>query len=286
MYNPDSGLKVYRNIPATVVSCYAERGYDVVVHYLRFTREDAEVLAEFAAMVDHVLISGGDGTVNYVVNMIVGDGYDLPVGILPSGTANDFARAIGMPAYISRACYRILDGTPHPIDVGRAGDICFVNVFSMGLYTDTSHKVPTRAKNMFGGLAYYAMGVAETLEFRKMRLKVTAENLDYEGEVLMLFVLNGQTAGGLKLGRAASVDDGLLDVIMVKSKNFFEMADAGFSLLTNLRTFQSTKDVTYLHCRSLTVESAEPETTDVDGQPGPSLPLNIECLEGALKVLF
>ena len=194
MYNPDSGLKVYRNIPATVVSCYAERGYDVVVHYLRFTREDAEVLAEFAAMVDHVLISGGDGTVNYVVNMIVGDGYDLPVGILPGGTANDFARAIGMPAYISRACYRVLDGTPHPIDVGRAGDVCFVNVFSMGLYTDTSHKVPTRAKNMFGGLAYYAMGVAETLEFRKMRLKVTAENLDYEGEVLMLFVLNGHAA--------------------------------------------------------------------------------------------
>ncbi len=286
MYNPDAGPRIYRNVLSTVLSCYAERGYDVLVHYLRFTGEDNDALAASAASIDHLLVSGGDGTVNYVVNMLIREGYDIPVGILPGGTANDFARALGMPAYISKACRKILDGTPRPIDVGRAGGECFVNVFSMGLYTDTSHKVPTKVKNIFGGLAYYAVGFAETLEFRRMKLKIKADNFEYEGETLILFVMNGRTAGGLRFGRGAAIDDGLLDVIVIKSKNFFQMADTGLNLLVSQHTPLSSRDMVYVHCKSLDIEAEENETTDVDGQSGPSLPLHIECLHGAVKILL
>ena len=95
-------------------------------------------------------------------------GLNLPVAVLPAGTANDFATLLGMPTDIEEACRAILAGRIHAMDLGRANGRYFANVFSCGLFTDVSQKTPTAWKNNLGKIAYYINGIGDLPRFRKM----------------------------------------------------------------------------------------------------------------------
>ncbi len=82
---------------------------------------------------DHILVSGGDGTVNQIVNIIKEKNLDIPLAVLPAGTANDFAHVIGMPHSIRKSIDQILNSTPKMVDLGKANDKYFVNIFSCGI---------------------------------------------------------------------------------------------------------------------------------------------------------
>lgn len=101
---------------------------------LAFTEtEETDLLDDIDGSYHHILVAGGDGTVNYVVNLLKRRNLDLPVAVLPTGTANDFANTLGVPSDIEKACRRILGGEIRRVDLGRANDEYFVNVFSCGL---------------------------------------------------------------------------------------------------------------------------------------------------------
>ncbi len=285
IYNAKSGETVITEYLDEIISIYQNKGFSIVPYRLTFADEEEEdMLGDIDTSYNHILIAGGDGTVNYVVNAMKSYNIDLPVAVLPVGTANDFATMLGVPADIPKACRRILAGDVVNVDLGLANEEYFVNVFSCGLFTEVSQKTPTILKNNFGKLAYYFGGLGELPSFRKMHITLESDNGNYEGSSIIFFVFNGQTAGQLRLAHTSKIDDGLLDVLVIKGDNPLDTLRTIFHFIK--RTPKSyPAGIYHTQCSELTVYSYNDEHTDIDGEPGPRFPVRISCAKGALKVI-
>ncbi len=288
IYNPSSGETLVAARLDEIVALYQQRGYSLTPYRLTFTATtEEEILFDLDRTYHHILIAGGDGTVNYVVNLLQKHELHIPIAVLPAGTANDFASMLGVRgADIVKACAQILDGEFRPIDLGKVNGTYFVNVFSCGLFTDVSQKTPTILKNTFGKLAYYVGGVGELQRFRKMHITIHSDGGDYDGNCIIFFVFNGQTAGQFKLAYLSEPDDGLLDVLIIKGENPLETLQTVFLYLSRMRNQRAyPPGVAHLRCSHLQATCETNETTDIDGQPGPGFPLEITCERAALQVL-
>ena len=289
VYNPVSGENMMTERLDDIIAIHQHQGYSIVPYRLTFEgNPDKEIVEDLDASYHHILIAGGDGTVNYVVNLLKRQNIDIPIAVLPTGTANDFASMLDIPSDIGQACRQLLNGDIRRIDLGLVNGFYFVNVFSCGLFTDVSQRTPTILKNTFGKLAYYVGGLGELSKLRKMHIRITTDNGEFSGSSLIFFVFNGKTAGQLRLAYLSEPDDGLLDVLIVKGDNPIETVRMIFQYMALSRSRQASSypaGVVHIRCSRLHAESITPETTDIDGQPGPSFPLEITCEQGAIQVL-
>jgi len=285
LYNAKAGETLITDHIADIISIYQDKGYSIIPYKLTFAEDEEEkMLGEVDASYHHILMAGGDGTVNYIVNAIKRRGLDIPLAVLPAGTANDFAKMLGMPAGILKGCRKILSGEIVNVDLGLANGEYFVNVFSCGLFTDISQKVPTVMKNNFGKIAYYFSGLGELPLFRMMDIALETDRGNYEGPSIIFFVFNGQTAGQIRLAHFSEIDDGLLDVVVIKGDNPLETMRSVFHFMKRTPK-KYPAGVFHIQCNELTAYSANDEKTDIDGEAGPRFPVNISCAKGGLKVL-
>lgn len=286
LYNPDSGDNRIVYMLNNVISIYQEYGYVIVPHILTFNKKDDEFLSDEPEKYHHVLIAGGDGTINYVVNILKDNDINTPIAVLPTGTANDFAKLLNIPSDIDTACRKILSGEFRDVDLGQANGRYFVNVFSSGLFTDISQKTPTIMKNTFGKLAYYFSSLGELPNFRKIHLRVTADGKEiYDGSSLIFFVFNGKTAGNLRLAYLSDIEDGLLDILIVRAENINGAIKTVFHYMSRNTRRKYPKDIIHVQGKEIEITSQDAETTDIDGQPGPSFPVRMTCHEKSLKIL-
>jgi len=159
LYNPESGKgKIARNV-GCISTIFQAYGYDVTPQRIDFTANPFDG----NETIDLMVVAGGDGTVNYAVNAMKRKGLDIPIGVIPAGTANDFAGAVGMSREPLEAARQIASGAVDRVDVGRVNDLYFVNIFSFGIFTTTSQRTPDERKHKIGKLAYIIEGVKEFL---------------------------------------------------------------------------------------------------------------------------
>ncbi|WP_160687397.1 YegS/Rv2252/BmrU family lipid kinase [Clostridium sp. C2-6-12] len=283
IYNPYSGENNIVNELDNVIRLHQEANLTIVPYRIQKGRDLAEALDIIDETYSYILIAGGDGTVDSLVNAMKQRNVNLPIGILPVGTANDFGKFINMPADIEEACKQILDSKPVAVDVGKINDKYFINVASTGLFTDISQKTDVNLKNTMGKLAYYLKGLEELPNFRKLQVKISSKECNYEGEMYLLLVFNGQTAGNLNLATEAEVTDGKLDVVMFKAIAIIELLPLFIKLLKG-EHLDSDK-VVYFKTDDVLIESSEDIVTDIDGERGPDFPLRIKCIKGGIKLL-
>jgi YegS/Rv2252/BmrU family lipid kinase len=290
IYNPSSGENSITDSLDLVIALYQEHGITVVPFRLDFVTPADRMLDDIDGTFDHILIAGGDGTINYVVNLMKRLGIELPIAVIPTGTANDFAGAFKMPDDIEQAVRAILGGAVKPIDVGVAGGIYFVNICSSGLFTSVSQNTPTPMKNAFGMLAYIAGGALDLVNYHRIRLSLKSDGGDFEGDALTLLIFNGRTAGNIKLARMSELDDGLLDVLIIKGDNPIEAFNSALLHVSGLtpkrgKMPRGLRGLVHIRCSRLTVTATTHETTDIDGQQGPDLPLDVWCERGGIRLI-
>jgi diacylglycerol kinase (ATP) len=283
IYNPYSGENSIVNELDNVIKLHQEVGLTVVPYRIQRGRDLAEALDIIDKTYSYILIAGGDGTVDSLVNAMEQKNIRIPIGILPVGTANDFGKFINMPTDIQEACKQILDSKPVAVDVGKINDKYFINVASTGLFTDISQKIDENLKNTIGKLAYYFKGIEELPNFRRLKVKLSSKECSYEGEMYLLLVFNGKTAGNLNLATEAEITDGKLDVIMFKAIQIIELLPLFIKLLKG-EHLDSDK-VVYFKTDDVYIESSEDIVTDIDGERGPDFPLRIQCIKGGIKLL-
>ena len=267
IYNPLSGENVVTEYLDQIIALYQEHDYLLVPYRLSFNRPEEEITYDLDSGYEYILIAGGDGTVNHVVNLLKRSGFDIPVAILPTGTANDFAAMLGMPADIMKACRLLLVGHEKRVDLGLVNGTWFVNVFSCGLFTDISQKTPTIIKNNFGKIAYYINGLGELPRFRKMNLSIRTDGGNYEGDTIIFFVFNGQTAGSIPLAYTAKIDDGKLDVLIVKGDTPLKALRSALKYINRLiyrllRRKGYPSGIVHLRCTTLTASIQISENKD------------------------
>ena len=220
IYNPYSGENTIASDLDKIIMIHQKYDHTIVPHRICNENPISDAFLDIDKSYRYILIAGGDGTVDSVVNEMKKRNIDLPIAILPAGTANDFANYIGMPQDVEEACNQILKSEIKKVDIGKINDKYFLNVASTGLFTDISQKMDMNLKNTIGKLAYYVKGIEQLPNFRKLKIKVTSDEVSFDGDMYLMLVFNGQTAGNLKFAYKAKVDDGLLDVIIIKGWNY------------------------------------------------------------------
>ncbi|WP_090091578.1 YegS/Rv2252/BmrU family lipid kinase [Clostridium uliginosum] len=283
IYNPYSGENIIINELDNVIRLHEEAGLQIIPYRIQKGKALSEALDGIDTTYEYILIAGGDGTVDSVVNAMKKRNIDLPIGILPVGTANDFAKFIGVTNDIVEGCNKILNSKPTPVDLGQINDKYFINVASTGLFTDVSQKTDVNLKNTIGKLAYYLKGLEELPNFRKLKVNIESKECKYDGQMYLLLVFNGQTAGNFKLATQANLYDGKLDVIMFKAIQIIELLPLFIKVLKG-EHLDSDK-VVYFKTDDLYIQSSEDIVTDIDGERGPEFPLRIKCIKGGIKVL-
>ena len=284
IYNPYSGENLILSKLDKVISLHQEAGYTIVPYRITAGEDVGVALNDIKdGNYKYILIAGGDGTVDSVVNAMAKSGISLPIGILPVGTANDFSKFLGMPSDVEEACKQILSSEVKSVDLGSINDKYFVNVASTGLITDVSQKTDVNLKNTIGKLAYYLKGLEELPNFRKLHVNILSKEVEFDGEMYLLLVFNGATAGNFNLATRADACDGLLDIIMFKAVQIYELLPLFIKVLKG-EHLDSNK-VLYFKTDYLKVECHEDIVTDIDGEKGPDFPLEIKCIKGGLKIL-
>lgn len=277
LYNPQSGkgkIDIQIEELCTVFRAY---GYDIRPQEIDFNRNPFEGNESVSLMV----VAGGDGTLNFALNAMKRSGLDIPFGVIPAGTANDFAGALGMSRKPLEAARQIAQGVEEQVDCGCVNGIYFVNVFSFGIFTTTSQRTPDERKHLIGKLAYIIEGVKEVSSMHAVPLEIEADGERFDLRSLMVLIFNGETAGGFPLARRSSIKDGLLDCILLEKRDLLRSTLAmGQYLLGG-----NPKIVRHLQARRIEIRSTVNEPTDVDGQRGAEFPLHIECIEGGLRVV-
>ena len=284
IYNPYSGENLILSKLDKVISLHQEAGYTIVPYRITAGEDVGVALNDIKdGNYKYILIAGGDGTVDSVVNAMAKSGISLPIGILPVGTANDFSKFLGMPSDVEEACKQILSSEVKSVDLGSINDKYFVNVASTGLFTDVSQKTDVNLKNTIGKLSYYLKGLEELPNFRKLHVNILSKEVEFDGEMYLLLVFNGATAGNFNLATRADACDGLLDIIMFKAVQIYELLPLFIKVLKG-EHLDSNK-VLYFKTDYLKVECHEDIVTDIDGEKGPDFPLEIKCIKGGLKIL-
>ena len=273
IYNPYSGENVVLSKLHNIISIHQQAGLTIVPYRIVKECSIEEAFEDITpSEYEYILVAGGDGTVDSVVNTMAKKGISLPIGILPVGTANDFSKFLGIPFDVEEACKQIINSTVTSVDLGKINDKYFVNVASTGLFTDVSQKTDVNLK-----------GLEELPNFRPLKVNIKSDEMNFEGNMYLMLVFNGQTAGNFNLASRSDATDGLLDVIVFKAVQVYELLPLFIKVLKG-EHLDSDK-VIYFKTNHLHVECNEDIVTDIDGEKGPDFPLDIKCIKGGVKIL-
>ncbi len=231
--------------------------------------------------VDALVICGGDGMVNLGIQAVATTA--TPLGIIPAGTGNDIARYFGLPRKDPvAAAQRVVDGTPRTIDLVRVGHKYFATVLAAGF----DAVVNERANKMTwpkGQMRYNVATLAELRTFEPLPYTLELDGRSMTFSAMLVAIGNGPSfGGGLRIAEGAKLDDGLLDVVIIKPMGKLELVRTYPKLFKGTHTTHPQ----YEHHLARTVTVAAPGIVAyADGERFGPLPLTMECVPGALSVL-
>ncbi|MFB2552498.1 lipid kinase [Ensifer soli] len=241
----------------------------------------SDVILARRATVDRVIVGGGDGTLNAAARGLMQTG--LALGVLPLGTANDFARTVGVPLDLAAAVAVIARGRTVPVDLGEANGHPFFNVASIGFSADLAAALTQEAKRRFGTLGY-ALVAARLLAGSRL---FTAE-LEHDGRTealrtLQVSVGNGRFyGGGMSVHADATATDGMLDLYSLEVDHWWRL----LRLLPSLRrgTQGHWDDVRAFSTKAVTIRTRTPRPVNLDGELKTETPVSFTIREKAVEV--
>ncbi len=233
---------------------------------------------------DVIIAAGGDGTIYEVINGMAEKRVRPPLGILPLGTTNDFARALGIPRHWEYACDLIVEQNTKLIDVGKVNQRYFINIAGGGSMTELTYEVPSKLKTMLGQLAYYMKGLEKLPRLRPIELLIQSEQVTIHEEVMMFLVANSTSVAGFeKLAPNAQLDDGLFDVFVLKKCN---LADFIRIVSLALRGEHLTETrLVHFQTKYVKVTSPDYVQMNLDGEFGGTLPCECTVLEKHIPII-
>ena len=245
------------------------------------------VAAAGEGKIDCIVAGGGDSTINEVFGAAYKAGLppECSLGVLPLGTANDFAHAAGVPvANLTAALQLAARGPPHRIDVGLLDGKPFVNLASGGFGSRVTVETDPELKRRLGGLAYVLTGISRFAELSASRGRFRAEGFSWEGPFVAVAIGNGrQAGGGVQLCPDALIDDGLLDLMILPELDHAARLEAFSHLLregaAGIRAQQVTARSSWFE-----FESDADLNVNLDGEPALTKHFRVECRRRVLPV--
>ena len=230
-----------------------------------------------------VIVSGGDGTVRTVVEAMAHSG--MPVLIIPTGTENLLACEFGLSGSVESSLDTLDHGKIRHLDLGRVNDRYFMAVAGVGFDGEVIRRLQKIRKGHITQSDYFWPICRAFWEYRSPRIRVVADGQTISDEPSMVFVGNiSRYAAGLGILPDADGSDGWLDLTIYKYQHRYQLI--GHSVLTALHRSHTSKSAIRLRCRQVSITSSQPGIpVQLDGDPGPSLPLHIQIDPAAAQII-
>ena len=284
IYNPTSGQELMKCHVGEVLDILEGFGYESSAFQTTPEKNSARNEAERAAKAgfDLVIAAGGDGTINEVVNGIAPLKHRPKMAIIPTGTTNDFARALKIPRGNPVAAAKVIGKNQMvKMDIGRArNDTYFINIAAAGSLTELTYSVPSQLKTTFGYLAYLAKGAELLPQVSKVPVKITHDEGVFDGEASMIFAAITNSVGGFEqIAPDAKLDDGLFTLIIVKTANLLHLLSLIRLLLSGKHIYD--KRIEYIKTSKIVIEpqSDKRMMINLDGEYGGDAPITLTNLK-------
>lgn len=278
IYNPTSGREAFKKELPEVLRRFEEAGYETSAHATRY-EGDATNAAKIAVerKFDLIIAAGGDGTINEVVHGMAEQEYRPKLAIIPVGTTNDFARALGIPREIQKAVNVILEHNIRKLDIGKVNDHYFMNIAGGGKLTELTYEVPSKLKTVLGQLAYYLKGIEMLPSLKPTKVKIEYDGKWFDDEIMLFLVSNTNSVGGFeKIAPEAKMDDGYFDLLILRKTNLAEFVR--IATLATKGAHIEDKHIFYARANRIKVHTDEKMQLNLDGEYGGLLPGEFENL--------
>lgn len=284
IYNPTAGREKAPQRVTLAKSILTEAGMVVDLCATKKPGDAQKAAAGAHYEYDTVIAAGGDGTLHEVVNGIGLEGGNIKLGIIPAGTTNDFATALRIPMDVRQACRVIISGRVQRTDLGSLNGRLFINIAGGGNLTNISYKVPSKLKTYLGQLAYFAKGIEELPRLKPVKIHLKTPETIIEDEIMLFLTANSQAVGGFNhLAPLASLTDGLLDLIVVRSVSLGEFVQIAAMAFTGEHI--NHPKVTYIQTPWLEASSSEDVSLNTDGEYAGKLPCTIRVHSRPISII-
>lgn len=282
--NPNAGSAQMKGQSSTIASLLSERGYNTSVYFTERRGHASQLAKELSETSDFIVCCGGDGTLNETVCGIIESGRDIPLGYIPSGTTNDFAKTVKLTKNLTDAVNIITEENAVALDIGMLNENKpFVYVASFGLFTSSSYGTSQESKNKFGHAAYIIDGIKSLSDIKHHKAKVTADDVVYEGDYIFGSVTNSHSLGGILNFKPSDVqlNDGKFELLLIKTpENITQLSNIIVSMLN--QQFNA-KEIVFTRASVITTEFESPVSLTVDGEyAGTFDKVKIENIKGKL----
>ena len=228
-----------------------------------------------------VIVGGGDGTLSAAVDHFVGT--DTVFAVLPLGTANSFARTLGLPLDVDGAIAVVAYGRRKRIDLGVIDGDYFANVAALGMSPLIADTVPDGLKRYLGVIGYVIWAIRVAFKFRPFKLRITLDDGSVVGNwATEARIANGSFHGGVELVEKAELDSGEMVIQAVTGKSVLGLAWSWFATLFKLRHREQT--VTEWRGKRMTLDARPRQKISIDGEISAKTPVVVECARGAIEV--
>lgn len=278
IFNLQSGKAIIGSKLGSVIDMFTKAGYEVTARPTQ-ERLDACAAAKYACNVGYDLIvcSGGDGTLNEVIQGVMKSEDKIPIGYIPAGSTNDFARGVGIPKGIEEAVQWIINGKPYPCDIGSFNDKYFTYIAAFGAFIEVTYETSQQAKNMLGHAAYILNGLTKLKSIKSYHMSVTYDTGTIEDDYIFGMVTNSSSVAGLLSLSDFLLDDGLYEVTLIKTpSNPLDLQRIIHSLL-NIDIDIDTAYIKSFRTSKIKFECDEELQWTIDGEYGGSYKVTNIC---------
>lgn len=291
IYNPSAGLQTQQDKAFTIARKLAETGNFRVSIFATMKKDDAyeETLKACSEKFDIILACGGDGTVNEVVNGLMNSEHKCKLAILAAGSVNDFSEYLDLPTDVSKFTEMIIRGNTMKADVGKANEKYFINVAAGGAFTNIAHEVPVDTKTILGKFAYYLQGAIELPYQLDKKFPVSIKIDDeetFDSDIFLFLITNSPSVGGFKkLVPEASINDHMLDLLIIKKTTKKELVE----IFSKIITGQHIKHPNVIYKKAEKIFLTSPVNDlflDLDGEQGEGLPVLFEIVPGGIEIIL
>jgi diacylglycerol kinase (ATP) len=225
--NAKAGKGQIKNHVLSIIDRFNAQDYDVEVYVTQNQKDATDTAQKKGEHCDVLLCSGGDGTLNEVINGLMElESHRPRIGYIPAGSTNDFANNLYSDLDITEIIEAITKGQDLPCDIGRFNDRFFVYCAAFGAFALTSYETAQVNKNLLGRVAYFLEGTKHLNTLKAYHLTVKYADQSIEDDFLYGMVTNSDSVAGIRGfgGRNVQLDDGLFEVLLIRMpKNFFEL---------------------------------------------------------------
>ncbi len=288
IFNPVAGQSDSDRDLATIKSIL-EPKFDLDIQFTTKEVSGGELASKaLQNNVEMIIVSGGDGTVSAAAEALVET--DIPLGVIPRGTANAFANAVGIPDTIEAACQVIVDGATQKVDVGICNGKPMILFAGIGFGAETIDDADRESKNRWGMLAYVISGFKQLQNFEKFAATIETDDKIISVAANAITIANAAPSTSILAQGTAGViyDDGLLDITIITPQNRLDAIATSWHLLQSASNNEASArdDIGYLRTRCIKVTTDPPQKIVLDGEIIGTTPVEVKCIPGGLTVFI